>query len=67
MLKLPGPLTSIPINYTKNILCGDTPCFDAITDIYVSSVAESGAALEVTMKGFKKWLSKVGNKIWKKY
>ena len=38
---------------SKNILCGDTPCFDAITDIYVSSVAESGAALEVTMKGFK--------------
>ena len=24
-----------------------------LTDIYVSSVAESGAALEVTMKGFK--------------
>ena len=38
---------------SKNILCGDTPCFDAITDIYVSSVAESGAALEVTMKGYK--------------
>ncbi len=38
---------------SKNILCGDTPCFDAITDIYVSSVAESGAALQVTMKGFK--------------
>ena len=38
---------------SKNILCGDTPCFDALTDIYVSSVAESGAALEVTMKGFK--------------
>ena len=38
---------------SKNILCGDTPCFDALTDIYISSVAESGAALEVTMKGFK--------------
>ena len=38
---------------SKNILCGDVPCFDAITDIYVSSVAESGAALEITMKGFK--------------
>ncbi len=38
---------------SKNILCGDTPCFDALTDIYVSSAAESGAALEVTMKGFK--------------
>src|SRR6056300_1095127 len=36
----------------KNILCGDTPCFDSVTDIYVSSVAESGAALEVTMKGY---------------
>ena len=38
---------------SKNILCGDTPCFDALTDIYVSSVAESGAALQVTMKGYK--------------
>ena len=38
---------------SKNILCGDSPCFDAVTDMYVSSVAESGAALEVTMKGFK--------------
>jgi len=37
----------------KNILCGETTCFDSITDIYVSSVAESGAALKVTMKGFK--------------
>ena len=37
----------------KNILCGETTCFDSITDIYVSSVAESGAAIEVTMKGFK--------------
>ena len=37
----------------KNILCGDSPCFDSVTDIYVSSVAESGAALEVTMKGLK--------------
>ena len=24
---------------SKNILCGDTPCFDAITDIYVSGAA----------------------------
>jgi SpoIID/LytB domain protein len=38
---------------SKNILCGDTPCFDAITDIYVSGVATSGAATEVTMKGYK--------------
>src|SRR6056300_1307891 len=37
----------------KNILCGDNPCFDSVTDIYVSSVAESGAAIEVTMKGYK--------------
>ena len=37
---------------SKNILCGDIPCFDAITDIYVSNVAESGAAIEVTMKGY---------------
>ncbi len=43
---------------SKNILCGDTPCFDSITDIYVSSVAESGAAIEVTMKGFKNGASK---------
>ena len=43
---------------SKNILCGDTPCFDALTDIYVSSVAESGAALEVTMKGFKNGVAK---------
>ena len=34
-------------------MCGDIPCFDAITDIYISSVAESGAAVEVTMKGYK--------------
>ena len=38
---------------SKNILCGDTPCFDAITDMYVSGVASSGAATEVTMKGYK--------------
>ena len=38
---------------SKNILCGETPCFDAVTDIYVSSVSESGAALQITIKGFK--------------
>ena len=38
---------------TSNILCGDSKCFDSITDIYVSSVADSGAAVEVTMKGYK--------------
>ena len=38
---------------SKNILCGETPCFDAVTDIYVSSVSESGAAIQITMKGFK--------------
>jgi SpoIID/LytB domain protein len=38
---------------SKNILCGDIPCFDAITDIYVSGAASSGAATEVTMKGYK--------------
>ena len=38
---------------TSNILCGESKCFDSITDIYVSSVAESGAALEITMKGYK--------------
>lgn len=38
---------------SKNILCGDTPCFDAITDIYVSGAASSGAATEVTMKGYR--------------
>ena len=38
---------------SKNILCGDIPCFDAITDIYVSKVAQSGAAIDVTMKGYK--------------
>ena len=43
---------------SKNILCGEIPCFDAITDIYVSSVAESGAALQITMKGFKNGSSK---------
>ena len=43
---------------SKNILCGDVPCFDSITDIYVSSVAESGAALEVTIKGYKNGASK---------
>ena len=37
---------------TRNILCGDIPCFDSITDIYISSSAESGAAVEVTMKGY---------------
>ena len=37
---------------TKNILCGDIPCFDSITDIYISKVAQSGAAIEVTMKGY---------------
>src|SRR6056300_343441 len=42
----------------KNILCDDTPCFDSVTDIYVSSVAESGAALEVTMKGYKNGYAK---------
>ena len=38
---------------SKNILCGDIPCFDAITDIYVSAAASSGAATEVTMKGYR--------------
>jgi SpoIID/LytB domain protein len=38
---------------SKNILCGDIPCFDAITDIYVSGAASSGAATEVTMKGYR--------------
>ena len=47
---------------SKNILCGDTPCFDAITDIYVSSVSESGAALQVTMKGFKNGSAKTVTK-----
>ena len=47
---------------SKNILCGDTPCFDSITDIYVSSVAESGAAIEVTMKGFKNGSSRTVTK-----
>ena len=47
---------------SKNILCGDVPCFDSITDIYVSSVAESGAAIEVTMKGFKNGSSKTVKK-----
>jgi SpoIID/LytB domain protein len=46
----------------KNILCGDIPCFDAITDIYVSSVADSGAAITVTMKGFKNGGSKTVEK-----
>ena len=41
-----------------NILCGDIPCFDSITDIYVSSVAESGAALEITIKGFSNGVAK---------
>jgi len=47
---------------SKNILCGESPCFDAVTDIYVSSVAESGAALEVTMKGFKNGAAKTVTK-----
>tara|TARA_Y100001936_G_scaffold157383_1_gene153678 strand:+ start:1382 stop:4348 length:2967 start_codon:yes stop_codon:yes gene_type:complete len=47
---------------SKNILCGETPCFDAITDIYVSSVSESGAALQVTMKGFKNGSAKTVTK-----
>jgi SpoIID/LytB domain protein len=47
---------------SKNILCGDTPCFDAITDIYVSSVSESGAALQITMKGFKNGSAKTVTK-----
>ena len=47
---------------SKNILCGDFPCFDSITDIYVSSVAESGAAIEVTMKGFKNGSSRTVTK-----
>ena len=47
---------------SKNILCGDTPCFDAITDIYVSSVSVSGAALQVTMKGFKNGSAKTVTK-----
>jgi len=47
---------------SKNILCGDTPCFDSITDIYVSSAAESGAAVEVTMKGFKNGSSRTVTK-----
>ncbi len=47
---------------SKNILCGDVPCFVSITDIYVSSVAESGAAIEVTMKGFKNGSSKTVKK-----
>jgi len=47
---------------SKNILCGETPCFDAITDIYVSSVSESGAALQVIMKGFKNGSAKTVTK-----
>lgn len=47
---------------SKNILCGDIPCFDAITDIYVSSVSESGAALQVTIKGFKNGSAKTVTK-----
>ena len=47
---------------SKNILCGDAACFDAITDIYVSSVSESGAALRVTMKGFKNGSAKTVTK-----
>tara|TARA_B100001113_G_scaffold282425_1_gene237406 strand:- start:1857 stop:4820 length:2964 start_codon:yes stop_codon:yes gene_type:complete len=47
---------------SKNILCGDTACFDAVTDIYVSSVSESGAALQVTMKGFKNGSAKTVTK-----
>ena len=47
---------------SKNILCGDTPCFDAITDIYVSGAASSGAATEVTMKGYKNGSAKTVKK-----
>ena len=47
---------------SKNILCGETSCFDAVTDIYVSSVSESGAALQVTMKGFKNGSAKTVTK-----
>ena len=47
---------------SKNILCGETPCFDAVTDIYVSSVSESGAALQITMKGFKNGSAKTVTK-----
>ena len=47
---------------SKNILCGDTPCFDAITDIYVSGAAASGAATEVTMKGYKNGAAKTVKK-----
>ncbi|MDA2970293.1 MAG: peptidoglycan-binding protein, partial [Actinomycetota bacterium] len=43
---------------SKNILCGDDPCFDSITDIYVSSASSSGAAIEVTMKGYKNGAAK---------
>ena len=47
---------------SKNILCGETPCFDAVTDIYVSSVSESGAAIQITMKGFKNGSAKTVTK-----
>jgi|LULZ01.1.fsa_nt_gb SpoIID/LytB domain protein len=47
---------------SKNILCGDIPCFDAITDIYVSKVAQSGAAIDVTMKGYKSGVLKTVTK-----
>ena len=44
---------------SKNILCGDVPCFDAITDIYVSSVAESGAALEMDLQNLLRNLEEI--------
>ena len=43
-------------------MCGDVPCFDAITDIYVSKVAQSGAAIDVTMKGYKSGVLKTVTK-----
>ena len=59
--KLRGHMTSALISYQKDF-CGETPCFDAVTDIYVSSVSESGAALQVTMKGFKNGSAKTVTK-----
>ena len=47
---------------SKNILCGDIPCFDAITDIYVSAAASSGAATEITMKGYRNGAAKTVTK-----
>ena len=40
----------------------DIPCFDAITDIYVSGAASSGAATEVTMKGYKNGVARTVTK-----